>query len=100
AAVFHPAVVDFLDLEVRREQDEWALEELAVPARAAFAGSTLRECGIRERTGCTILAIREGRSARFTSNPGPDTTINAGDTLIVLGTPGQLEQLKALARAV
>jgi voltage-gated potassium channel len=97
AAVFHPTVVDFLDLEIRRNEVEWELDELPVTREASFAEKPLRSCGIRERTGCTVLAIKEGTSGRFHTNPHPDTALRVGDVLVVLGTPVQLEEMEKLA---
>ena len=97
AAAFHPAVVDFLDQEVHREELEWELEDIPVTEQAFFAGKPLRESGIRERTGCTVLAVRNAATQHFHSNPPSDTVLNVGDTLIVLGMLPQLEQLERLA---
>jgi voltage-gated potassium channel len=97
AAAFHPTVVDFLDQEVHRENAEWELEEIIVSARAAFAGKSLRDCGIRQQTGCTVLAIKEAATNNFNSNPPPDAVLQIGDTLIALGTPQQLERLEVIS---
>ncbi len=97
AAVFHPTVVDFLDLEVHHGEVEWELEEVGVSGHSQFAGKTLRDSGIREHSGCTVLAVREGASGRFVSNPAPETLLREGDTLVVLGLPEQLARLEALA---
>lgn len=97
AAAFHPAVVDFLDQEVHQEGLEWDLEEMPVRSGAAFAGRTLRESGIREQTGCTVLAIRDAATREFRNNPPPDAVLGSGDTLIVLGSPTQLDALEKLA---
>ncbi|HTE20688.1 MAG TPA: NAD-binding protein [Armatimonadota bacterium] len=97
AAAFHPTVVDFLDQEVHREDMDWELEDIPVTEQAFYAGKALSDCGIRERTGCTVLAVRDAATQRFHSNPPPQTLLNVGDTLIVLGAPRQLEQLESLA---
>lgn len=97
AAVFHPTVVDFLDLEVEHQDLEWELDDVPITPDSCFARKSLRECGIRQSTGCTVLAIRSGATQRFISNPDPDTVFQAGDTLVVLGTPRQLQSLERLA---
>ncbi|MCC2670195.1 MAG: TrkA protein [Armatimonadetes bacterium] len=99
AAVFHPAVCDFLESDVVESEAGWEIEELAVTAAAGFSGKTLREAGIRERCGCTVLAIRSGTTNRFSGNPSPDDRLNDGDTLIVVGTSDQLNRLAALGGA-
>lgn len=97
AAMFHPTVVDFLDLEVHHEDLEWELDDVPITADSCFAGKTLGECGIRRNTGCTVLAVRSGATQRFVSNPDQKTVFQVGDTLIVLGTPEQLQSLERLA---
>jgi voltage-gated potassium channel len=97
AAAFHPAVVDFLEPEVHRDDLEWELEDIHVTEKAVFVGKSLRDSGIREQAGCTILALREGEARFFHSNPGPDTVLRVGDTLIALGLPHQLAALEELA---
>jgi voltage-gated potassium channel len=101
AAMFHPDVVDFLDLEIHRPEMEWEMEDIPVGTHAAFRDRPLRDSRIREDTGCTVIAIRpraEGsRPNPFISNPPPERILREGDTLIVLGTPSQLTALERLA---
>jgi voltage-gated potassium channel len=101
AAIFHPDVVDFLDLEIHRPEMEWEMEDIPVGPHAAFRDRPLRESSIREETGCTVIAIRpRGEGAQptpFVSNPPPDTMLREGDTLIVLGTTSQLAKLERMA---
>ena len=54
---------------------------VAVPA--ALAGRTLAESGIRQRTGCSVIAIREGGQVGI--NPGPAKRLAAGSELILIG---------------
>jgi voltage-gated potassium channel len=95
AALFHPGVVDFLDLEVRHEELEWELDDLTIEAASPLAGKTLGE--IRDSAGCTVLAVRQGQTRAFTRNPGVELRPQPGDTLICLGTPEQLEALRRIA---
>jgi voltage-gated potassium channel len=97
AALFHPATADFLDREVDGQVLEWELQDLTVRAEAAFVGMRLRDCGIREKTGCTVLAVRNAGASNFISNPDSDTLLAEGSTLIALGTADQLARLEALA---
>jgi Trk K+ transport system NAD-binding subunit len=50
----------------------------------ALGGLTIREANIRDRTGCTVLAI--GREDGVVTDIGPDTQIRPGDELVVVGT--------------
>jgi voltage-gated potassium channel len=101
AAIFHPHVVDFLDLEIHRAEMEWEMGEIRIGPESVFRDRPLREARIREETGCTIIAIRPrpdgDRLKAFVSNPRPDTILREGDTLIVLGATHQLADLERLA---
>lgn len=95
SAAFFPNVIDFLDLNIHDEDFEWELGDVRIVAHTPFRERKLRESGLRETTGCTVLAVRSAATGRFVSNPDPDTVLHEGDALVVLGTA---EQLRKLAR--
>lgn len=74
---------------------EWdvAVDDFALPDNSAAAGRTVGQLGLRQRLGCTIVAV-ERRGVCLTS-PTPDTALFPDDRLLLLGTPAQL----SLARA-
>jgi voltage-gated potassium channel len=95
ALVAQPAVADFLDVVMHDRSIEYRLSEVTVRS-PAVAGHTLREAGVRDRTGALVLAVRDGRGA-FESNPGPQRRLELGDVLVAIGTRAQLDALEALA---
>jgi TrkA domain protein len=57
-------------------------------------GRSIGELQIRKRTGVSIIdIIRAGQSL---PNPGPETVLEEGDTLVVAAKHGQLAGFKAL----
>lgn len=60
-----------------------SLDWIDVEADSALVGSTLVEADVRAETGVNVLAVQRGEET--IANPGPDTRIEAGDTLVVLG---------------
>ena len=44
----------------------------------------MADAAIGERTGCTVVVIE--RDGRMLTDVGPNTTIEVGDELVVLGT--------------
>ncbi|MEF8827548.1 MAG: NAD-binding protein [Halolamina sp.] len=50
----------------------------------ALDGRSIGEVNIRGRTGCTVVAIE--REEDVVTDIGPDTTIQSGDVLVVVGT--------------
>lgn len=49
-----------------------------------FNGRSIMESGVRDKTGCNIIALR--RDGRLQVSPEPDTILEANDELIFLGT--------------
>jgi voltage-gated potassium channel len=98
SAIFHPSVSDFLDADSGADTAGWEIEELQVSPNAPFVGKSFRESAIRERTGCTVLALREAETKRLLGNPSPDTVVGPGDLLVVVGTPEQLRSLRSLRK--
>jgi Trk K+ transport system NAD-binding subunit len=75
-------------------EDTVLLSENVLLARYAIKGSklegrTIKESGVRSRTGCTIIGIREGD--RFIPNPDPAEILRPDATIIIVGTARQLE---------
>jgi voltage-gated potassium channel len=97
AFVLHPHVAEFLDVVMHDGSLEFRLEEVPLPARSPLAGRSLREAKIRDQTGALILALRDGDGG-FTTNPPPETVLEAGQILIAIGTEAQLKALAAAAR--
>ena len=60
------------------------INAIRVHTPAALAGKTLAQSGLRETTGCQVVAILAGESTRL--NPGPDYTLEPGQRLILVGT--------------
>jgi len=91
-----PLVVDFLDVVTRGEKGiEFRLEEFSVPEDSTIAERTIGELKIGERTGAIVLAFRT-TEGNFDTTPSADDRLHAGDTLIVLGSRGQIQRLEQL----
>lgn len=98
AFALQPAVSDFLDVVVHGGGEvEYRLEELKVQERAPVAGRSIREAHIRDHTGALVLALR-GSDERFFTNPGPETRLEPGMTVIAIGTDDQLARLHGFMR--
>jgi len=61
------------------------------------AGRLIREVELRTLTGATIVAVERGGHSKV--NPGPDEELLAGDQLLLLGSPRQLDQATDLFSA-
>lgn len=80
-----PVVSDFLD-GIGAGGIEYTLEEVPVVAGGPLDGHTLRAAAIRERYGCTVLAIRHAEDERMDTHPDAESELHAGDVLVVMGS--------------
>ena len=92
-----PNVLDFLDIATAREgQLEMLIEEIKVAPESSLANATVGSSRVHHDFGIMILAIR-GAKGEIRFNPHADEPIHAGDYLIVMGEPMQMNKLEELA---
>jgi len=84
-------------LEHLQQVEGLAIDWLPVLSNSPFAGATIGDTEARRRTGVSIVAVLRGDQA-FPA-PGPDHPLEAGDTLLVVGTPRGIEALAVRLRA-
>lgn len=75
---FHP-----VDEDLEDAFEDARIKWIEVSQTSPLANRSIRETQLRSRTGVSILAIQRGD--RTLSNPDPDTAIQTGDTLVVVG---------------
>ncbi|MBI4545468.1 MAG: cation:proton antiporter regulatory subunit [Gemmatimonadetes bacterium] len=91
-AYFQPALAGSVDLILEQLSIEW----VKVGAGSPFADRTIAELELRRRTGASVIAVlREGKAV---PNPQPEERVVAGDTLVVVGSREQVDQVLATAR--
>ena len=96
--LIRPSVADFLDEVVHAGGLEFFLEEVRIDPGSELAGKTVSEAQVRDQLGVTILACRT-QEGEFDTRIGPDTTLQPGGLLIVLGTREHLNEMMKLARS-
>jgi voltage-gated potassium channel len=93
-----PAVVDFVELATSSDNLDLMMEEIKVPQKSALANQSILHLNLRQRYGVIVIAIqREAGGMEF--NPDPETSILAGDKLVVLGRPESLKRMETEAGA-
>ncbi|RDI41767.1 voltage-gated potassium channel [Nocardia mexicana] len=95
AFALQPNVAEFLDVVMHDDTLEYRIEEITIGAQSPLVGRSLTDTVLRHTTGALILALRTP-GGRFIANPADDTPITTDTILIVLGTPTQLEAVRAL----
>lgn len=69
------------------------LEWVQIPEGAAAAGHTIAESALRRSTGASIVSVIRGEEV--ITSPASDFTIEAGDTVVLVGSPAALAQGRA-----
>ncbi len=82
-----PGVLDYIEIS-----PTFSIEELSVPDR--LVGQTLGRLDLKARFGVSVLLIR--RDSQLLISPDPDTVLQSGDVLVVVGENRQLTRLETL----
>jgi voltage-gated potassium channel len=98
AFALQPHVADFLDVVMHDESLDYRLEQIDIGSGSAFVGQSVADAAVCGRTGALLLAMRRP-AGPFLANPAPDTPIDSGSVLIVLGTAEQLAAVRSHAGA-
>ncbi|HEY4612977.1 MAG TPA: potassium channel protein [Bacteroidota bacterium] len=86
--LIRPDAVSFLDTMLRDNSD-LRVEDIAVGAHSRYSGATLAHCNALHEHGILLVSMKRGGS--YTFNPPSQTKLQAGDSLIVIGTPEQIQ---------
>jgi monovalent cation:H+ antiporter-2, CPA2 family len=65
-------------------------DTFVVPADSPAAGKSIGRLKLRTRTGASVISVIHDGNAEI--NPGPETIINCGDVLVLLGTPEKIDR--------
>jgi len=82
-------------LEAEIALGDMVIEWYKIEAGAFAIGKTIGDLRIRRRTGGTIIAIVEQDQSK-TINPGPESMIKGGATIVILGEKEQVKACKQL----
>jgi voltage-gated potassium channel len=90
-----PGIVEFLDALRDAEHAGLWIEETRIAERSPMVGQRLGTELPRTAGLPNVVAFRGRTDRRLVTNPSPDLRLAAGDTLIVVGSRPQLQQLIA-----
>jgi TrkA domain protein len=88
-----PRIVEELEMALGELQIEW----IRVPDDSPAIGKTLADCGLRAKTGVTVIAIL--REPESISGAQPGDVVQQGDTLVAVGKAGQFAEFRRLLAA-
>jgi len=92
--ILKPNVDHFLEHILRTESIHYMMEEVTVRDGSLLAGSSLVKANFRQRFEAIVVGIVDAQTGELTFNPSPDMTLNAGDTLLVMGDHAVIDTLK------
>jgi voltage-gated potassium channel len=92
-AAIKPAVVDFMTIASGGTNEGMRIEEIAIKKGSKLDNIILKDSGIRSKLGITVVAAKK-KGVEMYHNPPSDFFIEAGDTLILVGTSSQLEEME------
>jgi voltage-gated potassium channel len=95
-AILRPTVIQFLEMAFADESMDIAMEEVTVRPASELVGLTLQGSQIRKHFDLMLIVIRKP-DGTMAFNPKADTLIEAGDTMVVVGS---VKSLKAFERIV
>lgn len=96
--VVQPDILEFVENIMLSRSGDVSLVELSCSDISKRNEEiTIESLRIREMSGVTILGLKNSNN-QYTLNPSPKSVLSPDDMLFVLGTPEQVERLKALLR--
>ena len=87
-----PLVVDFIDTTMDHQGHEFTLEDVNIVKGSSMDGISVKE-SLRRIDGAHIQAIKK-KNGHLIANPPPETILEAGDELVLMGTRDQLKGLE------
>ena len=100
AFMVRPIVVSFLDVATRSPDLTLRMEQETVSPSSPLAGKTLADIKLPQYTGLIVIGIRKknppdaDEDFSYVFNPQADTRLEAGDIMVVLGKPDQIDKLR------
>jgi voltage-gated potassium channel len=91
-----PAVVDFVQIATSSDNLELNMEQVRIREGAALEGRSIVDANLRQKFGVVVVGIQRA-DGKMEFNPPPDTTMRAGDHLVVLGHLQNVRELENAA---
>ncbi len=92
--MIRPMVVTFLDTMLRDRDRNLRVEEIRVGRGSAAIGRPVGELRINDAPGLMLLALVEPSTQKWTFKPDGHTKVQEGATLIVMGDPSGVGELR------
>lgn len=91
--LIRPTLVEFMDLIIRRKELSLYIEEFIVKKDTLINNRSLIESDIRKTSNVIVVAVKKP-DEDIVFNPSPDTKIETGDILLVLGDKEAIDKFE------
>jgi len=92
--VVSPDLIEFVDKLSLDGDCDTNLRELKIEnSLKEFENKSIMDLDIRRKTGCNVIGLKL-KNGDYKVNPNPQTKLELGSKIIVLGDPGQIDNLK------
>jgi voltage-gated potassium channel len=93
--IIRPTVTNFLELALAQSRQDIQMEEIPVNEYSHLNNIVLKDSGIRQKYNLILIAIKKPDGSML-FNPSFETRILAGDTVIAVGEPVNLQRLEGI----
>jgi voltage-gated potassium channel len=94
-SLLRPHVVQFLDFTTKEIGEDVAIEQVRMSESSRMVAKSLREMQLGREYNVIVMGIRQA-DGKMLFNPTADTTVNAGEYLIVMGRQENLQAIEGL----
>ncbi len=95
-AVLIPTLTEFLDLASHTLGFDLDIEQIKILPGSEVEGRALKDISLRERTGVTVIAIKE-KGRKMSLQLCPDKPLQAGDVIVALGSRAAIQSVLQMA---
>jgi len=92
--LIRPVAVTFLDQMLRDRDKNLRVDEVRICAGSPAVGKRVGDLKVNDQPGLLLLALVAPGGGRYEYKPDPDARVEAGATLVVMGSPEAAAQLR------
>jgi voltage-gated potassium channel len=89
-----PAVVNFLDIMLRAKDQTIRIDEIDLSKGSLLIGKSIKDTGILDTEGVTVVALRDSMSDSYLFNPSGATRLHENNIIIIMGKVDIINKIK------
>ena len=89
-----PAVVNFLDIMLRAKDQTIRIDEIDLSEGSLLIGKSIKDTGILDTEGVTVVALRDSMSDSYLFNPSGATRLHENNIIIIMGKVDIINKIK------